>query len=92
MKRKVGVVHPDGSPVDRAAAARRIVDEVVSRGGLYEAVGIIQGGVGGGDPTSADERFSARYDDEHCRVEAARMAAIVDAAAEGRADPDWDGR
>ncbi len=85
-------MHSDGSPVDRAAAARRIVDEVAARGAFYEAVGIVQGGVGGGDPASADERFSAGYDDAHCRAEAARMAAIVDAAADGRADPDWDAR
>ncbi|WP_447002229.1 hypothetical protein ACRAKI_21095 [Saccharothrix isguenensis] len=83
------MAHPDGSPVNRVAAARRIVDEVVSRSVFYEAVGIVEGGVGGGDPASADERFSARYDDAHCRAEAARMAAIVDAAADGRADPDW---
>ncbi|MEU4805040.1 hypothetical protein [Actinosynnema sp. NPDC023587] len=86
------MVHPDGSSADRVAAARRIVDEVVNRGAFYEAVGIVAGGVGGGDPASADERFSAGYDDLRCRAEAARIAAIVDAAADGRADPDWDGR
>lgn len=85
-------MEPDGTAVDRAAAARRIVEEVAARGAFYEAVGIVDGGVGGGDPTSADERFSVRYDDAHCRAEAARMAAIVDAVADGRADPEWDGR
>ncbi|GAA1332150.1 hypothetical protein GCM10009660_06360 [Catellatospora bangladeshensis] len=86
------MAHPAGSPLDHVAAARRLLAEVVDRGAVYEAVGIVRGGVGGGDPTSAEERFSARYDDAHCRAEAARMAAIVDEAADGRADPDWDGR
>ena len=86
------MVHPDGSRVDRAAASRRIADEVVSRAAFYEAIGIVEGGVGGGDPASADERFAAGYDDAHCRAEASRMAAIVDTAADGRADPDWNGR
>lgn len=80
-----------GQAAGYAAAARRVADDVVRRSELYEAVGIVRGGVGGGDPTSADERFSARYDDAECMVEAARMAAIVDAAAERRADPDWGG-
>ncbi|MEU4743998.1 hypothetical protein AB0G02_26515 [Actinosynnema sp. NPDC023658] len=83
---------PAGHPAaEQGAAARRVAEDVVRRAELYEAVGIVRGGVGGGDPTSADERFSARYDDAQCTVEAARMAAIVDAAAEGRADPDWGG-
>ena len=86
MKRGGVAVHPDGSLVDRAAAARRIVDEVVSvaRSTRRSASSRAEWC----DPASADERFSARYDDAHCRAEATRMmTAIADAAADG-ADPD----
>jgi hypothetical protein len=69
-------------------AARRITDRVRLRAEFHEAVGIAQ--VWGDEgPVHALTAYSARHSATECTAEAARVRAIVDAAADNRADPDW---
>ena len=71
------------SPPDLTAAARRIADWVRLRADFHEAVGIAQ--VWGDEGST----YSTRHSATECTAEAARVRAIVDAAADNRADPDW---
>ncbi|MGW6936510.1 hypothetical protein ACWGE0_41105 [Lentzea sp. NPDC054927] len=66
------------------AAALRLVDAIARRAALHEAVGVVQAWGGG------LERLRDQHDDADREAEVARVNAVVDAAAERRADPDWD--
>lgn len=68
------------------AAARRLVDAIARRTALHEAVGVVQAWSGGGDGL---ERLCDHHSDAEREAEVARVNAVVDAAAERRADPDW---
>lgn len=71
-----------------AAAAQRILDAIRRRAALHEAVGVVL--VWGGDNRSdVLERLCDRRSEADREAEVARVNAVVDAAAEGRADPDW---
>jgi hypothetical protein len=74
-------------PPDLVAAARRITAWVRLRAEFHEAVGIAQ--VWGDEGPVHALTYSARHSATECTAEAARVRAIVDAAADNRADPDW---
>ncbi|MDX8034065.1 hypothetical protein SK803_27935 [Lentzea sp. BCCO 10_0856] len=65
------------------AAARRLVEAIARRAALHEAVGVVQAWGGG------LERLRDQQDDADREAEVARVNAVIDAAAEQRADPDW---
>ncbi|MEV6717543.1 hypothetical protein AB0M48_36535 [Lentzea sp. NPDC051208] len=70
-----------------AAAAQRLVDAITRRAALHEAIGVVQ--AWSGDQDHVLERFCDRRSDAEREAEVARVNAVVDAAAERRADPDW---
>ncbi|MFJ8965999.1 hypothetical protein ACIRG5_42075 [Lentzea sp. NPDC102401] len=70
---------------DDTAAAQRLVDAIARRAALHEAMGVVQ--AWGGDDVL--ERLGAQRSSAECEAEVARVNAVVDAAAEQRADPDW---
>jgi chorismate mutase len=70
-----------------AAAAQRLVEAITRRAALHEAIGVVQAWSGGQDDVL--ERFGDRRSDAEREAEVARVNAVVDAAAERRADPDW---
>ncbi|SES19001.1 hypothetical protein SAMN05216188_12592 [Lentzea xinjiangensis] len=80
-----------GSDPWREAAAQRITERLRLRAGLSEGVGILQVW---NDccQQEARDRLLASHGHGGQDAEAARMIAVVDAAADGRADPDagWD--
>ncbi|MGW6937327.1 hypothetical protein ACWGE0_45265 [Lentzea sp. NPDC054927] len=67
------------------AAALRLVDAIARRAALHEAVGVVRAW-GGGDGL---ERLCDQHSDAERAAEVARVNAVVDAAAERRADPEW---
>ncbi len=71
---------PTGHDEDRAALAARMVTALSRRTALEEAVGVLRCWH---DCGTAQARLDL-VDDE-----VARVAAVVDADADGRADPDW---
>ncbi|SMC53875.1 hypothetical protein [Lentzea albidocapillata] len=71
-----------------AAAAQRLVDAVTRRAALHEAIGVVRAWSGDRDDVAA--WFCDRRSDAEREAEVARVNAVVDAAAERRADPDWD--
>lgn len=71
-----------------AAAAQRLVEEITRRAALHEAIGVVQ--AWSGDQDDVLERFCDRRSDAEREAEVERVNAVVDAAAERRADPDWD--
>ncbi len=72
-----------------AAAAHRLVHAVTRRAALHEAIGVVQ--AWSGDHGDVLERLCDRRSDAEREAEVARVNALVDAAAEGRGDPDWSG-
>ncbi|MDX8050873.1 hypothetical protein SK571_15905 [Lentzea sp. BCCO 10_0798] len=70
-----------------AAAAQRLVEAITRRAALHEAIGVVQ--AWSGDQDDVLERFGDRHSDAEREAEVARVNAVVDAAAERRADPDW---
>jgi hypothetical protein len=79
---------PVGHNQDRIALAARIVAAVSRRAELEEAVGVFRCwhmcDSGQARQDLVDDGGTAGRD-----AEAARVVALVDAQAEGRADPDW---
>jgi hypothetical protein len=86
-----GMTASGGSPHGQEQAARRLLERTAQRAALNEAVGILQA-------WQACGRQQARDDLDHAHglagqdAEARRVIAVVDAAADGRADPDGDWR
>lgn len=74
----------------QVATARRIAGAVARRGAPHEAVGAVRAW-DGGTARQAGDRFRACEGDERCDAEVARVVAAVDAAADRRAAPEWDG-
>lgn len=72
----------------RGAAAQRLVDSVTRRAALHEAVGVVRAW-GGDDRGDVLERLCDQHSDAEREAEVARVNAVVDAAAQRRADPDW---
>ncbi|MBB1158352.1 MULTISPECIES: ANTAR domain-containing protein [Amycolatopsis] len=73
---------------ENAAAARMLRASVAARATIDEAVGILQGRHG----LDAEQAFRALAGGAGVQgtgAEAARVAAVADAAAEGGADPDY---
>jgi chorismate mutase len=79
-----GMTSPSRGSGD-TAAAQRLVDAIARRAALHEAVGIMR--AWGGDDVL--ERLCDQHSDAEREAEIARVSAVVDAAAEQRADPDW---
>ncbi|SDJ50992.1 hypothetical protein SAMN04488074_102244 [Lentzea albidocapillata subsp. violacea] len=71
-----------------AAAAQRLVEAVTRRAALHEAIGVVR--AWSGDRDGVPAWFCERRSDAEREAEVARVNAVVDAAAERRADPDWD--
>lgn len=77
------------SSTDRVASARRITEAVVRRAAVNEGVGVLQCW-SGGDSRQARQELYDRHGVGGPEAEAVRVAAVVDADANGRADPEWD--
>jgi hypothetical protein len=71
------------------AAARRIREAVRLRAVRGESVGILQAW-GGCTTAQAGRAFDQNSSADGCSVEAARLRELVNSAANGRNDPDWD--
>ncbi len=71
-----------------AAAARRIIDAVTSRAALHEAIGVVLA-KSGGDQGDVMEQFCGDHSTAEREAEVAWVNAVVDAAADRSADPDW---
>lgn len=71
-----------------AAVARRLLDDVDRRAALDEGIGVLVA-----QEQSNGQTARRHLLDTHGLLgqdaEAARLVAIVNATAEGRADPDW---
>lgn len=80
-----------GGPHGQEQAARRLLERTRQRAARNEAVGILQAWQACGRQQARDD-----LDDAHGLAgpdaEARRVIAVVDAAADGRADPDGDWR
>ncbi|MEV7094966.1 hypothetical protein AB0M80_19225 [Amycolatopsis sp. NPDC051045] len=79
---------PDPDADSPAAAGRLLLDSLAARVAVDEAVGILQGWQG-------CDAAQARHDltgGAGLGAEAARVAAVVDARADGTADPDFGDR
>lgn len=79
---------PDPNGAANTDAARLLLASLASRTVIGEAVGIVQGWRG------CDAAEGLRFlsgDAGGPGAEAARVAAVSDSAAEGRADPDYGG-
>jgi hypothetical protein len=72
------------------AAAGRLLDSLARRAAVGEAVGILRGWRGR-DATQALRDLAGSTGACGIGVEAARVAALVDARADGTADPDYGG-
>lgn len=72
------------------AAAGRLLDSLAGRAAVGEAVGILQGWRGC-DAAQALRDLAGSTGAAGLGVEAARVAALVDARADGTADPDYGG-
>jgi hypothetical protein len=83
-------VIPPGDGAEPDAVVRRLTSSLARRAALDEAVGALSCWEHC-DATQARRDIVApeHLDDQDAEV--ARVAAIVDARAEGRGDPDWDG-
>ena len=75
----------------REAAARSLVERVLRRAELNEAIGILQAWRGCGEQEARDD-MHADHGTAGQHAEASRMIAVVNADADGRADPDvsWE--
>jgi hypothetical protein len=74
---------------EQIAVARRLVDALARRTALDEAVGILSCWQRC-DTVQARKNLVKRGGVVDQDAEVARMAAVVHAQADGRADPDWD--
>ncbi|CCH31831.1 hypothetical protein ABZ816_25850 [Actinosynnema sp. NPDC047251] len=72
----------------REAEARRVVDRMLRRAALHEAIGILQVWNSCGPQQARDDLHHSTSQD----TEAHRVIAAVDATADGRDDPDlsWE--
>lgn len=75
----------------REAAARSLVERVLRQAELNEAVGILQVWRGCGEQQARDDMHTD-HGAAGQQAEASRMIAVVNADANGRADPDvsWE--
>jgi hypothetical protein len=71
-------------------AARRITGSMDRRAALNEAIGAVRAW-DGGTTRQAGARFRACDGDVQRDAEVARVAAELDATADRRADPEWEG-
>jgi hypothetical protein len=79
------MTRPDPDADALAAAGRRLLDSLAARAAVDEAVGVLQGWQGCDAAQARDDLT------EDTGAEAARVAAAVDARADGTADPDYGG-
>ncbi|HEV2087694.1 MAG TPA: hypothetical protein VGR21_05230 [Cryptosporangiaceae bacterium] len=79
----------DREPAARLKLARHLVAAVHGRAALDEAVGVLRywGDCGA---QQARQQLYAGHGARGRQIEAARVAAVVDAAADRRGDPEWD--
>ena len=82
---------PGRSEEERENAARSLVERVRRRAELNEAIGILQAWSGCGEQQARSD-MHAHHGISGQHVEASRMIAVVNADADGRADPDvrWE--
>lgn len=81
-----------GEPEQRwEAAARSLVERMLRRAELNEAIGILQVWRGCGEQQARDDMHTD-HGTAGQQAEASRMIAVVNADANGRADPDvrWE--
>jgi hypothetical protein len=74
---------------EQLAVAGRLVHAVVRRATVAEAVGVMRCWQRC-DTTQARRTLTENVGCEGQEAEAVRMAAIIDALADGRTDPEWD--
>ncbi|ADJ48273.1 hypothetical protein AMES_6448 [Amycolatopsis mediterranei S699] len=84
------MTRPDPDTGSLAAAGRRLLDSLARRVAVDEAVGVLQGWQGC-DAAQARGELTEDAGDVGLGAEAARVAAAVDAQADGTADPDYGG-
>src|SRR4051812_7055153 len=89
-RRTVGVMTRPDPETAALAAARRFLDSLAGRAAVGEAVGVLQGWRGC-DAAQALRDLAGSTGAAGLGVEAARVAALVDARADGTADPDYGG-
>jgi hypothetical protein len=75
---------------DSLAAAGRLLDSLTGRAAVDEAVGVLRGWQGC-DAARARDELTEDTGAAGLGAEAARVAAAVDARADGTADPDYGG-
>jgi hypothetical protein len=83
-------VIPPGDGAEPSAVVRRVTSSLARRAARDEAVGVLSCWQHC-DATQARRDLVARERLDDQDAEVARVAAIVNARADGRGDPDWDG-
>jgi hypothetical protein len=81
---------PDPGADSLAAAGRRLLDSLAGRAAVNEAVGVLRGWQGC-DAAQARDDLTGDTGAAGLGAGAARVAAAVDARADGTADPDYGG-
>jgi hypothetical protein len=84
------MTRPDPDADSHASAGRRLLDSLAVRAAVNEAVGVLQGWQGC-DAAQARDELTGGTGVSGLGAEAARVAAAVDAQADGTADPDYGG-
>ncbi|MEU4674831.1 hypothetical protein AB0F91_44565 [Amycolatopsis sp. NPDC023774] len=84
------MTRPDPDAESLAAAGRLLLDSLARRAAVGEAVGIMQCWQGC-DAAQARHDLTGGTDVAGLGAEAARVAALVNARADGTADPDYGG-
>ncbi|MEV6828238.1 hypothetical protein [Amycolatopsis sp. NPDC051102] len=84
------MTRPDPDAGSLPAAGRRLLDSLARRAAVDEAIGVLQGWQGC-DAAQARDELTEDTGEAGLAAEAARVAAAVDARADGTADPDYGG-